>query len=126
MPGQIRIVPGSFSRSMIFFTRDRGGDVQRLAGVVPFAVARRAFDDRIVIRDAGLLRRLRNAVDVRAQRDHRLARSPGRHERGRDAGDALLDGEAVLPQDVDQVRLRLDLLEAELAEAEDLSRPSAA
>ena len=56
--------------------RDRRGDVERLPGVVPFAVARRAFDHRIVIGDAGLLRRLRNAVDVRAEREHRLARAP--------------------------------------------------
>ena len=42
-----------------------------------------------------------------------------RHERRRDAGDALLDREAVLLQDVDQVAVGLDLLEAQLAEAED-------
>ena len=50
---------------------------------------------------------------------HRLARSPGRHERRRNAGDAFLDREAVLLQDVDQVAVGLEFLEAELAEAED-------
>ena len=92
----------------------------RLSGVVPFAVAGRAFDHRLVIRDAGLLRRLRDAVDVGAERDDRLARSPRRHERGRNAGDAFLHGEAVLLQDVDQVAVGLELLEAQLAVAEDL------
>ena len=53
--------------------REHRGDVQRHAGVVPFAVSGRAVDDRIVIADARLLRRLRNAVDVRADGDHRLA-----------------------------------------------------
>ena len=76
--------------------RDRGGDVQRHAGVVPFAVTGRALDHRIVIRDARLLRGLGNAVDVGPERDHRLARSPGRHPRRRDARDPALDREAVL------------------------------
>ena len=70
--------------------RDRRRDVHGLAGVVAFAVARRAFDHRRVVGDARLLRRLRDAVDVGAQRDHRLARSPRRHERRRNAGDAFL------------------------------------
>ncbi len=55
--------------------RDRRKDVERRAGVVPLAVPRRAVDDLIAIGDARLLRRLRNAVDVRAERDHGLARS---------------------------------------------------
>jgi hypothetical protein len=33
-------------------------------------VSRRAVDDRIVIRDAGLLRRLRDVVDVGAEREN--------------------------------------------------------
>ena len=100
--------------------RQRRGDLQRHARVVAFAVARRAFDDRLAIGDARLLRRLRDAVDVRAERDDRLARSPARHPRGRNAGEVLLDREAVLLQDVGQVLRRLELLEAELAEAEHL------
>ncbi len=98
---------------------DRRRDVHRLAGVVPFTMAGRALDHRGVIRDAWLLRRLRDAVDVGAQGDHGFARAPRRHERGRDAGDALLDGEPVLLQHVDQVPVRLDLLKTELGEAED-------
>ncbi len=100
--------------------RDRRGDVHRLPGVVSLAVARRALDQRIVIRHAGFLRRLRNPVDVRPERDHRLPGSPGRHERGRNAGDAFFDGKAVLLQDIDQVAMRFLLLEAQLTVAEDL------
>src|SRR6185436_3638196 len=100
--------------------RERRGDVHRLAGVVAFAVSGRAFDHRLVPRDRRLLRRLRDAVDVRAERDHGLARSPRRHERGGNAGDAFLHREAVLLEDVDQVAVGLEFLEAELAVAEDL------
>ena len=83
-------------------------------------MARRARDDRIVIRDAGLLRRLRNVVDVGSERDHRLARAPARHPRGRNAGEVLLNREAVLLEDAGEVLRRLELLEPELAEAEHL------
>ena len=120
MPGQIRIVPGSFSRSMIFFTAIAAVMFTACPELCPSPWPGAPFDQRVVIRDARLLRRLRNAVDVGPERDHRLARAPGRHERGRNAGDALFDGEAVLLQDVDQVAMRLLLLEAELAVAEDL------
>src|SRR5947209_4367834 len=95
-------------------------DVHCLSGVMTLAVAWRALDDRIVIRDTRLLRRLRNAVDVRADRDHRLATAPRRHPRRGDAGDAAFDLESVLFEDAREVFRRLDLLEAELAEAEHL------
>ena len=62
---------------------DGRDDVERHAGVVALAVPGRARDDRIVIGHAWLLRRLRNAVDVRAQGDHGLARAPRRHPCGR-------------------------------------------
>ena len=88
-------------------------------GVVAFAVSGRAVDDRRAISDAGLLRRLRNAVDVGAQRDHGLARSESRHPRRRNAGDAALNREAFLFQDAGQIALRLEFLKAQLAEAED-------
>ena len=88
-------------------------------GVVAFAVAGRALDHRVVIGHTGRLVALRNAVDVGAERDHRLAAAPLGHPRGRDAGDAVLDGEAVVAQQLAQVALGLDLLEADLAEAED-------
>src|SRR5262249_2459523 len=75
---------------------ERWGDIERLARVVPLAVPRSSFDERRVKRHARFLRRLRNAVDVAADRDHGLARTPCRHPRRRDAGDALLDREAIL------------------------------
>ena len=71
---------------------------------------RRALDDRRVIRDARLLATPAECRRCPAERDHRLARSPGRHARGGDARDALLHREAVFLQDVDEVALRLDLL----------------
>ena len=64
-------------RSHDLLHRQRGHDVHRLTGVVALAVARAAFDDRLVLGDARLLRCLRNAVDVRAERDDRLAGAPG-------------------------------------------------
>ncbi len=102
IPGTIHLWPGVAEELM--------------AGKMYFV---RAGDDGIVVGDAGLLRGLRNVVDVRAERDHRLARTPARGPRRRDAGDAALDGEAVLLEDAGQVLRRLDLLETELAEAED-------
>ena len=97
---------------------DRRGDVQRHARVVSLAVSGSALEERIVIRDAGLLRPGRDAVDVGSERDDRLARSPRRHPGRRNSGDPLLDGEPLLTQDVRQVLRRLDFLEPELAEAE--------
>jgi hypothetical protein len=46
-------------------------------------------------------------------------RIPRRHERRRDAGDPFLYGETVLLQNADDVAVRLELLKAELCEAED-------
>ena len=90
-----------------------------IAGVVAFAVAGRAFDHRLVPADAGLLRSLRDVVDIGAERDHRLAGSPRRHPRGGNAGDAALDLEAFLLENAGEVLRGLELLEPELAEAED-------
>src|SRR5262249_10250822 len=75
---------------------------------------------RVLVADARLLRGLRDAVDVRADRDHRLAAAPRRLPRGRNAADAALDAEAVLLEDGGDVLRGLELLEAELAVAEDL------
>ncbi len=94
-------------------------DIERHPRVVTLAVAGAAFEKRIVVGHARLLRSRRNAVDVGAQRDDRLARSPRGHPRRRDARNAFFDGEALLPQDVGQVFGGFDLLESELAEAED-------
>ena len=100
--------------------RQRRRDVHRHAGVVAFAMAGRALDQGFVPRNPGLLVRLRQAVDVRAQGDDRLARPPGREPRRRDAGDAFRDGKPVLAQHAGQVAGRLDFLKAQLTEAEDL------
>jgi len=78
-----------------------------------------ALDKRVEIGDAGLLRRLRDAVDVAAEGDDRRAGAPARHPGGGDAGDPFLDLEAVVAEDAGEVARGLDLLEAELAEAED-------
>ena len=83
-----------------------------------FAVTRSAFDQRIAIGDARPLGPLRDAVDVRAKGDHWLAAAPLGDPRGGDARGAARDPEAVLFEDAGEVARRLDLLEAQLAEAE--------
>ena len=99
--------------------RDRSDDVERHAGVVPFAVPGSAVDDRSAIRHTRLLRRLRNAVNVRAQRNDRLAGAKARRPCRWNAGDTSLNREALALQDGRQVALRLVLLKPDLAEAED-------
>ena len=95
--------------------------LQRHARVVPLAVAGRAFDDRLVIGDAGLLRRLRDASRCRSR-----ARSPAcpipsarstRSECRRRRRSTVKPFCSRMP-----VRYfdGLELLEAELAEAEHL------
>src|SRR5204863_643792 len=96
---------------------ERRANLQRHPRVVALAVPGCAVDDRIVKCDARLLRRLRDAVDVGAERDDRLARSPPRRPCRRNAGDAALNLEAVLLEDPGEVFRRLELLEAELGEA---------
>ena len=102
-----------------FLGGERADDDHRLAGVVALAVAGGALDERVEVGDAGLLGGLRDAVDVAAERDHRRAGAPARHPGGGDAGDPFLDLEAVVAEDAGEVAGGLDLLEAELAEAED-------
>ncbi len=99
--------------------RDGREDVERHAGVVPFAVAGRAFDHRIVPSHAGLLRGLRDIVDIGAERDDRLARAPGCHPRGGNARVIALNLEAFLFQNAGEILRRFELLKAKLAEAED-------
>ena len=103
-----------------FLDREHRRDVHRLTGVVALAVARRALDDRIVVRDAGLLRGLRNPVDVGPDRDDRLPAAPRRHPRRRNAGDAAFDLESVLLEDAREIFRGFDLLKAQLAVAEHL------
>ena len=71
--------------------RERRDDIHGLAGVVALAMSRRAFDHRLVVCDARLLRRLRNAVDVAAERDHGPARAPVGDPGGRQARDIPLN-----------------------------------
>ena len=116
----MRIVPGSFSRSMIFFTAIAAVMFTACPELCPSPWPGRALDHRLVIGDARLLRRLRDAVDVRAERDHRLARCPSVAMNA--VGMPAMPSSTVKPfffEDVDQVAVGLDLLEAELAEAED-------
>src|SRR6185503_5893423 len=98
--------------------REGSGDVERDAGIVTFTVAGCAFDDRRVIGDARLLRALRNAVDVGTERDDRPARPPARDPSGREPRDIPLHLETVLLEDSRQVLRCLNLLVAQLAEAE--------
>ena len=76
--------------------RQRGNDIERHTGIVAFSVTRGAFDHRIVIRHAGLLRSLRDIVDIGSERDDRLALPPRRDKCGGNAGDAAFDLESFL------------------------------
>ena len=95
--------------------RDRGDDVERHAGVVALAVAGRAVDDRR--RDR---RRRASATPAGMQSTSEPSAITGLPDPQRaihavgNAGDAALDGEAVLLEDAGQVALGLELLEAEL------------
>src|SRR5262245_22420957 len=100
------------------FDGQRGSDVERLPGIVTFAVPRRAFDQRVVIRDARSLRSLRNAINVGAKSNDRLARSPRRHPGGRNARDATLNFEALFFKNAGQILRGLVFLKSQLGEAE--------
>ena len=78
---------------------ERGGEIERLAGVVAFAVAGRAIDQGIMVGDAGFLRGLRDAVDVGAERDDRLARTSFCDPCRRDSRHAVFHPEALLLED---------------------------
>src|SRR3569832_508346 len=88
--------------------------------LTPCPEARRSLHKLQIARDTGNLRRLRNAIEIGAERDHRLARAPGRHPRGWNARHTLAHGEAVLLEDAADVLRRLEILKAELTDAEDL------
>ena len=98
--------------------RERRDDVDGLSGIVALAMAGRALDQLLAIGDAGLLRDFGKAVDVAAERDDRMAGAPARDPGGRHAGDAALDGEAVLLEHVGQIFRGLEFLVGEFAEAE--------
>ena len=98
--------------------REHRGDVHRLTRVVALTVSRSTLDQRLAIRDPRHLRRLRDAIDVAAERDHRAARSPPRDPAARDARHPQLDLESLPFEDAGDVALGFELLEPELAEAE--------
>jgi hypothetical protein len=58
--------------------RDRGGDLERHAAIVPLAMARRALDHRLQVGRARILRDAEQAILVAAHRDQRTALAPGR------------------------------------------------
>src|SRR3546814_1082259 len=60
--------------------RDGGGDDQGHARIMPLAMARRAFQQRLDVRNAGNLRHAQHVVDVAAQRDQRTAAAPRSEE----------------------------------------------
>jgi hypothetical protein len=93
---------------------ERGRDVHGLTGIMALAMARRALDDRLPPGYARHLRGFRNAVDVRTERNDRLAVSPRRPPRRRYSGHASFDREAVFLEDSGEIPLRFEFLEAEL------------
>ena len=101
------------------FHGERGDDIHGLPGIVTFAVSRRAFDHRIVIGDAGFLRGLRNAIDIGAQRDDRLAGSPGGDPGGGNSGDAAFHFETFRFEHPGEVLRSFVFLKTEFGEAED-------
>src|SRR3546814_19426799 len=81
---------------------------------------RRTIDHRLAPRDAGRLARLRDAVDIAAQRDHRAvgAVRPPRGPPRRPTRDVTRDRETFLFEQGGKIPLRLMFLEAALGKAE--------
>ncbi len=104
----------------LLFQDERGGDVDGHAGVVAFAVAWCAFDEGIVIRDAGFLRRARDAVFLRDESDDGFSAAVRRDPRCGNSRNSLFDFEAIFLEDAGNVFRGFDFLEAEFAEAENL------
>ena len=102
------------------FHDDGRRDIEWHARVVAFAMARCTGDHRVVVSHAGFLAGLRNVVDVAAQGDHGLARSPAGDEGGGHTAHAALHLEAILLEQSCEIPGRLDLLHAEFAEGEHL------
>ena len=100
---------------------DGGDNVDRLAGIVSFAVAGTAAYHRIAVAHSGFVAGLWDAVHVGAKGDFRLPGSvaPSRRPCGRNAGHALLNFEAFLLQQRGDVALRFVFLEAQLLEGEE-------
>src|SRR5260370_37772189 len=90
--------------------REGGDDIERHARIVSFAMAWSALDQRIVPGHAGLLRSLRDVVDIGPERDDGFALAPRRDPGRRDAGDAALDLEAFGFEGADEIFRRLEFL----------------
>ncbi len=96
-----------------------GRHVHRLAGVVAFPVAGSAGYQRRVVSHAGLLRRLRQAIDIGHESDHRFPRSPRGDERRRHSGHAAGDLKPIFLEQARDVSRSLHFLKSKLGEAED-------
>src|ERR1700722_2573247 len=83
------------------------------------AVSGRAFYYRRLVGYAWLLRRLWNAIDIAAQRNHRAAAAPFCHPGRWYSRDAFFDRESILLKDTHQVFGGFEFLEPQFAEAED-------
>ena len=101
-----------------FLDRQRSRDVHGLAGIVAFAVSGGAFDHRLAIGDAGHLRRLGNAVDIRAECNDRFAAAPGRPPGAGNPGYAGFNRKAVFLKNLCQVALCFKFLEAQFGKGE--------
>src|SRR5579859_489276 len=82
-----------------------------------FTVARRSFNDRIVIGHYRLLRSSRNTVDIGDERDDRFAAPIGSNPSGGNACNALLDMKPIFSKDAGDVARRFVFLEAQFTEA---------
>jgi hypothetical protein len=100
------------------FHCERRRQHQRLPGVVPFTMARRAGHEFLACHHPRRLIRGGQPVDVGANRDDRMARSPFRHPGGRHVRVAALNVEALLHEGIGDPALGLDFLKSEFAEAE--------
>ncbi len=119
VPGQIRIVPGSFSRSMIFFTAIAAvmftawpelwpSPCPGAPSIIGAWYATPGFCDA-----CGMPSMSEPSAMTGFPDPHVAMNAVG------NAGNAFLHREAVLLQHVDQIAVGLDLLEAQLGKAED-------
>src|SRR5947199_6061562 len=74
-----------------FFKCKRRREVQSLPAVMPLTVPWSALNDRVVVSDAGLLRGLRNAVDIGPECNHGLSAAPSSGPRSWNTSDAPLN-----------------------------------
>ena len=97
------MVPAMWCSLHHLFQNQRRGNIHRHPGVVALSVARRSFDNRIVIGDSRLLRGSRDAIDVGDKRNDRLAAAVRRHPSRGNSSDAMLDLESIFLEDARNV-----------------------